>query len=443
LYIRWALRAPHFTIGLTKEKTNLSRCNMRVTIGVLGIVLAILPACGGANVERSIRPTARLPAIERAASVTRTPEFSAWISGFRLRALSEGVSAATFDRAFRTVSYELDVIRRDANQAEFVRPIWQYLDSAVSDARISNGQRMLREYASLLDQIEARYGVEKEVVVAIWGLESSYGDLRGTTPILSALATLAHEGRRGAFFESQLVAALRIVQSGDVSAEGMVGSWAGAMGHTQFIPTSYLDYAVDFRGDGQRDIWSEDPTDALASTAAYLSRFGWTTHQPWGVEVRIPRGFDASLAGSRRSVSAWEGLGLRAAQGSRLPSSGDATLMFPAGSRGPALLAFGNFRTIKHYNNSDAYVIAIGHLADRLRGGNPFHAEWPRTDRPLDLGEREEMQRLLVTLGYDTGGIDGRVGPATIAAVRLYQAAAGLSPDGYISLELLQQLRRR
>jgi len=381
-------------------------------------------------------------ALQESAQVSRSPQFEQWLSSFRPRALAQGVSAATLDRTFRTIAYDDDAIRRDRAQAEFTRPIWQYLDGAVSDTRIENGARALREHAGLLAEIERRYGVPKEVVVAVWGLESSYGSSRGTTHVPSALATLAFDGRRGSFFESQLIGALKIIESGDVTPEGMRGSWAGAMGHTQFIPTSYLAYAVDFRGDGKRDIWSDDPTDALASTAAYLARHGWTSGQPWAVVVRMPAGFDPRAAAQRRTVGEWRALGLRPLGGAALPAQGEATLMFPAGAQGPALLAFGNFRTIKRYNNSDAYVIAVGHLSDRLRGGGPFVTAWPRTDRPLNSDERVELQRLLNARGFDTGGVDGRIGPMTIEAVRGYQVASGLTPDGYVSLDLLSRLRR-
>ena len=417
----------------------------------LGLALFMLPGCLSASgaIERSPRPEARPAtlAVSTAqrpmpAPVARPAAFNRWIAGFRTRALAAGIRADVFDRAFADVTYLDDVIARDRNQAEFTRPLWQYLDSAVSESRITNGRRMLEEHRSLLGEIEARYGVEREVVVAIWGMESAYGAVRGNTPIISALATLAHDGRRGAFFESQLIGALRILQAGDTTPENMRGSWAGAMGHTQFIPTSFLAYAVDFRGDGRRDIWSDDPTDALASAAAYLARHGWTTGQPWAVEVRLPSGFDLRLAADRRGAAEWQGLGLRAADGRALPATGNATLMFPAGAAGPALLAFDNFRVIKRYNNSDAYVIAVGHLADRLRGAGPFRTEWPRSDRPLNREEREELQRLLVRRGFDTGGIDGRIGPMTLAAVRAFQSSQGMLADGYVSLDLLQRLRR-
>jgi len=414
------------------------------TLTALGFGLTFLPGCLGATApDRSLVPEIRpAAALQEGRRVTQNAGFEQWIGSFRSRALAEGISAATFDRAFRSVTYDADVIARDRSQAEFTRPLWQYLDGAVSDTRIANGRQALRDHGPLLAEIEARYGVPKEVVVAIWGLESSYGAIRGNTPILSALATLAHDGRRGAFFESQLIAALRIIQAGDVAPENMRGSWAGAMGHTQFIPTSFLEFAVDFRGDGRRDIWSDDPTDALASAAAYLSRHGWTTGQPWGVEVRLPQGFDSRAAGTSRSVGEWRAMGVEAAQGASLPAQGTATLMYPAGARGPALLTFGNFGVIKRYNNADAYAIAIGHLSDRLRGAGPFQAAWPREDRTLNAAEREELQRLLSARGFDTGGVDGRVGPMTVSAVRAYQTSAGLTPDGYVSMDLLNRLRR-
>ena len=428
---------------------------MRRVLAAFGLIAVVAPGCGVANApDRSrlpeIRPDSVVPLAatsgqhrqEGRSMTTSAAGFDGWIAAFRPRALAEGITPATFDRAFRNVRFLDDVIRRDRSQAEFTRPIWAYLDSAVSNARIENGRAALRENARTLAAIEDRFGVEREVVVAVWGLESSYGRLRGTTPIIDAMATLAHEGRRKAFFETQLIGALRILQAGDTTPERMVGSWAGAMGHTQFIPTSYLDFAVDFTGDGRRDIWSDDPADALASAANYLARHGWTRGQPWGMEVRLPSGFDTRMAGSRQPVRDWRAAGLRAVDGGAIPDHGMATLMFPAGARGPALLTFENFAVIKRYNNADAYAIAIGHLADRLRGAGGFRASWPRDDRPLSVEERKELQERLTARGFDTGGVDGRVGPLTLAAVRDFQSRAGLTPDGYVSAELLQRLRR-
>ena len=369
--------------------------------------------------------------------------FTRWIDRFRSRARSEGIRDQVFDRAFQGVRYNADVIQRDRNQSEFTKQIWEYLDSAVSDTRVRNGRAALRDNGRLLAQIEDRYGVEAEVVVAVWGLESAYGAYRGDTPIIEALATLAFDGRRGRFFEQQLIAALKIVQAGDVAPRGMTGSWAGAMGHTQFIPTSYLAYAVDFTGDGKRDIWSDNPADALASTAAYLKRFGWKKGQPWGVEVRLPRGFDFGQTGERikRSPRDWAAMGVRAVDGSVVPNHGRASILLPAGAQGAAFMIFDNFHVIERYNTADAYVIGVGHLSDRIAGRPPIKAKWPRGDRNLRFAEKKEMQRLLTKRGYSTQGVDGIIGPNTIQAIRRFQSSQGLIPDGYASYDILRRLR--
>ena len=369
--------------------------------------------------------------------------FTRWIDRFRSRARSEGIRDQVFDRAFQGVRYNADVIQRDRNQSEFTKQIWEYLDSAVSDTRVRNGRAALRDNGRLLARIEGRYGVEAEVVVAVWGLESAYGAYRGDTPIIEALATLAFDGRRGRFFEQQLIAALKIVQAGDVAPRGMTGSWAGAMGHTQFIPTSYLAYAVDFTGDGKRDIWSDNPADALASTAAYLKRFGWKKGQPWGVEVRLPRGFDFGQTGERikRSPRDWAAMGVRAVDGSVVPNHGRASILLPAGAQGAAFMIFDNFHVIERYNTADAYVIGVGHLSDRIAGRPPIKAKWPRGDRNLRFAEKKEMQRLLTKRGYSTQGVDGIIGPNTIQAIRRFQSSQGLIPDGYASYDILRRLR--
>ncbi|WP_368184807.1 lytic murein transglycosylase [Aestuariibius sp. HNIBRBA575] len=377
------------------------------------------------------------------AQYTDHVRFNRWISSFRRRALGQGISARTFDQAFRGIDYNSDVIERDRNQSEFVKPIWEYLDTAVSDSRIRNGRQALRQNRRLLDQIEARYGVDKEIVVAVWGLESAYGAVRGDTHIIEALATLAYDGRRGSFFESQLIAALKILQNGDTTPANMRGSWAGAMGHTQFIPTSYLAYAVDWTGDGRRDIWDDDPADALASTAAYLSRFGWVPNQPWGVEVQLPDGFDYTLANrsNRRMPSQWAQIGITGMDGRPVPDHGTASILLPAGSDGVAMMIFKNFSVIERYNTADAYVIGVGHLADRIGGADDFQSGWPRGDRGLRSAERIELQQLLTNAGFSTQGVDGKIGPNTINAIRRYQQANGLTPDGYASLRLLERLR--
>ncbi len=406
--------------------------------GQFGYVLAGLLMTGPVTGQTVPTPEAQVDDV-----VIPTVEFQDWISAFRNRALDAGITAETLDAALNGVTYLPDVVERDRSQNEFTKTIWDYLDTAVSDARIELGQKSLRENAALLDEIEARYGVDRNVVVAIWGLESSYGSYRGDIPTVSALATLAFDGRRARFFENQLMMALRILQNGDVSPDKMKGSWAGAMGHTQFMPTSWDAYAVDFNGDGRRDIWSDDPSDALASTAAFLAGFGWTTGQPWGVEVILPTGFDYTSARdtNRQTTEYWASIGVLGVDGGPVSYDGTATIVMPAGARGAAFMIFRNFNVLEHYNTADAYVIGVGHLADRLRGGPAIQAEWPRDDRALTFEERKELQALLNAAGFGPLAEDGLVGPRTISAVRTWQRATGIIPDGYASLVALSMLR--
>lgn len=364
-----------------------------------------------------------------------------WLVAFRDRALAAGISSATLD-ALNGAEYLPDVVRKDRHQNEFTKTIWDYLDKAVSDDRIAHGQKALTAHAEVLRRIEASYGVDAEIVAAIWGLESAYGAVRGDLPTLHALATLAYDGRRGAFFEGELIAALKILQSGDVAAQGLRGSWAGAMGHTQFMPSSWHAYAVDFTGDGKRDIWGDDPTDALASTAAYLAGKGWVKGAPWGGEVTLPPGFDYDLTTERvrKPVADWQAMGVRLTGGGDLPDHGLASVLLPGGHRGAAFLIFQNFHVIESYNTADAYVIAVGHLADQLRGRGPILAPWPREERALSFDERVALQRRLTAAGFDTGGIDAKMGPKTIAAIKSFQKARGMVPDGFPSLTVLSAL---
>ncbi|WP_373635137.1 lytic murein transglycosylase [Yoonia sp. SS1-5] len=366
--------------------------------------------------------------------------FGNWINRFRGRARAAGISDRTFNAAFANVQYLPDSIRRDRNQAEFVKPLAEYMATAASDARITNGRILVQQFSDLLSRIEATYGVPPHIVTAVWGMESNYGQRRGDVPLISTLATLAFDGRRGRFFEQQLIAALAILQRGDVAPQNMTGSWAGAMGHTQFIPTSYQAYAVDFTGDGRRDIWSDDPSDALASTAAYLSRFGWRKGQPWGVEVRLPGGFNYGQTGSR-SPAAWGQLGVRGTNGNVVPNYGDASLITPTGAGGPAFLIFRNYTVISRYNNAQAYIIGVGHLGDRIRGMGALQTPWPAGERSLRRAERVELQQRLTAAGFSTGGVDGKIGPNSSAAIRRYQQSVGLPADGYASLRLLERLR--
>jgi membrane-bound lytic murein transglycosylase B len=364
--------------------------------------------------------------------------YDAWVEGFKARAAGRGISAATLDAAFRSAGFLPEVIEKDRNQTEFKRSLEDYLAIAASDERVSLGQAKLRQYGGVLSEIEGRYGVEGHVVAAVWGLESFFGTRRGNVPVIAALSTLAYEGRRGEFFEGQLVAALKILQNGDTTVGNMTGSWAGAMGHTQFIPTSYLAYAVDFTGDGRRDIWSEDPSDALASTAAYLNRSGWTRGLPWGGEVSLPVGFNTGLLGRGKGKSAaeWQALGVTAAGGGAVPGGGSII-----SGGGPAFLLTQNFNVILRYNNAENYAIGVGHLSDRLLGRGAIRASFGPDATGMTIADRQELQRRLTAAGFDTEGSDGVIGAKTKAAISAYQASAGLSVTGEPSLELLRRLR--
>jgi membrane-bound lytic murein transglycosylase B len=391
---------------------------------------------------------AQTPIVQKDALMTSTttaPDTQGlhlWLSGFRLRASAAGISGAVMDQALTGLIYEPDVIRRDRNQSEFTKTIWDYLDTAASDARVENGRAALQKHGAVLARIEAKYGVDKEVVAAIWGLESAYGTFRGSVPTIQSLATLAYDGRRAAFFEGELLAALKILEAGDTAASNMQGSWAGAMGHTQFMPSSFLAYAVDFNGDGKRDIWGDDPTDALASSAAYLAGFGWTKAAPWGLEIKLPKGFDYDQTSERvkKPVAEWQALGVRQINGGDLPDHGAASVLLPGGARGAAFLIFSNFQVIERYNSADAYVIAVGHLADLLRGRARIASGWPRELRALTLEERLDLQTRLTRAGFDTQGVDGKMGPNTIAAVKAFQKSKGIITDGYPSLDVLNRL---
>jgi membrane-bound lytic murein transglycosylase B len=371
-----------------------------------------------------------------------------WVAGFWPTAQKAGISRSVYNAALGNFTPDPDVLAKASAQAEFVKPLWEYLDGAVSAKRLENGREMLKQYDRQLRQIEQHFGVDRSVVVAIWGMESSYGQVLTNDKIVKntirSLATLAYQGgRRAKYGREQLIAALKILQRGDVTPRGMVGSWAGAMGHTQFIPTTYQAYAVDFDGDGKRNIWTSE-IDALASTANYLAKMGWRHGQTWGYEVELPAGFDWRHADSGKSLTLdqWRKMGVHRVANRPFPASNEtARLYAPAGAGGPAFLLLHNFRVIKRYNNADAYALGVGHLSDRLRGGDTFISDWPRDVRPLAAAERAELQSLLGRHGYYSGSVDGKIGAGTKQAIRSYQASAGMVPDGYASTGLLQRLR--
>lgn len=394
-------------------------------------------------------PVVTLPTPNTDASPEIQPlqTFAQWQAGFRQQALQAGITPATFDRAFIGITPDMDVIKADRSQPEFTRPVWEYLEGALSPLRVRNGKKLLDQHAVLLSQLEQRYGVDRSVLVSVWGMESNFGQFQGSKSVIRSLATLAYEGRRPAFAQAQLIAALQILQNGDIQPEAMLGSWAGAMGQTQFIPTTYNTHAVDFDGDGRRDIWKSS-ADALASTAHYLQSSGWKRGEPWGFEVQVPGSFDYWLAdGSlRKSVAEWQQLGVTLPAGARAPAGTEqlsAALLLPAGAHGPAFLVLDNFRAILKYNNSSSYALAVSLLAERFDNSGFIRGSWPKDDLPLSRSERIELQQLLSANNYDAGTADGIIGANTRKAIRSAQQAQGWPADGYPTHKLLESLRKR
>lgn len=373
--------------------------------------------------------------------------FEQWQAAFRKDALAAGINPSLFDRAFAGVTPDMSVIRADRSQPEFARPVWEYLDGALSALRVRKGQALLSQYADTLSAIEQRYGVDRQVLVAVWGMESNFGSFQGDKSVIRSLATLAYEGRRPGFAHAQLLAALQILQQGDIAPEKMLGSWAGAMGQTQFIPTTYNTHAVDFDGDGRRDIWNS-PADALASTAHYLQSSGWQKGQPWGFEVKVPSTFNYALADGaiRKSVAEWTQLGVKLPNGASVPAGSEqlsAALLLPAGYRGPAFLILDNFRAVLKYNNSSSYALAVNLLSERFSDAGRINGEWPKDDLPLSRTERIELQTLLSANQYDAGNPDGIIGANTRKAIRAAQQSFGWPADGYPTRKLLDSLRNR
>lgn len=397
------------------------------------------PPAAGVPVAPSTNLTQQ-QAVDTSADTQR--RLASWLADVRAQALAAGVRASTLDAALNGAQYLPRVVELDRAQPEFTRPIWDYLDTAVSPQRVATGLEKQAQVQREVAAAAARYGVPAEVLVAIWGMESNYGSNYGSTPTIDALATLGVDGRREAFARRELLAALTIVDNGDIDRDHMVGSWAGAMGQTQFLPTNFLAYAVDADGDGKRDIWGS-MTDVMASTAHFLSRSGWQAGQPWGAEVRLPAGFDPALADAseRRPSAQWAAAGVQAQHGA-LPDLTDAELLLPAGARGPAFLVGPNFRVILRYNNSVSYALAVSLLSQRLAGGPAVVAPWPRELRPLSRSETRELQEALNARGFDSGTPDGVVGAATQRAIRAYQRASGIPADAYPTEDLLGRLRR-
>jgi membrane-bound lytic murein transglycosylase B len=406
---------------------------------------AAVPASAGGEREwsgqsgASGNPLMTADAIRAAAA-----DFGNCLAGLWPPAEQRGITRANFERYTAGLTPDLSIMDLLDAQPEFNKSPWDYLDLLVSDDRIARGRELLAQYAPVFAKVERSYGVDRHILAAIWGVESNYGTLGGDRPVLRSTATLACVGRRRDYFREEFLSTLEILQRGDVAPDRLVGSWAGAFGPTQFMPTSFKRYAVDFDGDGRRDVVDSIP-DVLASTANNLKMDGWESGAGWGYEIVLPPHFDYLLADRSRqmTIRQWQALGIKRADGRPLPRLSDrADLVLPAGARGPAFLMLQNFRVIMKYNPAEAYALAIGHLADRLAGGGPLIASWPRDERVLTTAERYELQQLLARHGFDVGTPDGLLGPRTRLAIRNFQVSTGQIPDGFASSEVLDRLRQ-
>lgn len=398
--------------------------------------------------EKSSQPMVKATSEEELIVDNPSQSFNEWLTEFKAYAITKGINPHVFDQSFQGITPDPDVVKADRSQPEFTRPVWEYLDTAVSKTRISNGNKKIQENKKLLDDIEQNYHIDQEVFIAIWGMESGYGGFTGNKNVIRSLATLAYEGRRSKFAKEQLIAALKILQNKDVEVKDMKGSWAGAMGQTQFIPTTYLALAVDFDGDGHRNIWTSIP-DALASTANYLQTSGWQYKETWGHEVKLPKNFDYSQTdiSTKKSVAEWINHGVTLINGQPIPNTEQnlqAAIILPAGANGPAFIVYRNFFAIMKYNNSTSYALAVSLLADNFKGkpGQIIHS-WPTSDKPLSRTERKELQTLLNQRGYSAGHADGIIGANTRQAIRGFQKMIGVAADGYPSHNLLNQLRAK
>jgi membrane-bound lytic murein transglycosylase B len=401
----------------------------------LALHLVATPAAAASHIKP--KPAAPAKATPAAHS------FRLFIDSLWPQAQTQGVSRQTFDLAFKGVTFDPKVVAHTETQAEFVKPIWEYLASAVSANRIERAANAAKQYESWLSKAQQKFGVDASVVIGIWGLETDFGAFAGSDNVIRALASLAYVHYRGDYFKDELIAALQILEEGDISAPRMKGSWAGAMGQTQFMPSSFREFAVDFDGDGKRDIWTSAP-DAIGSTANYLAKHGWAPNEPWGFEVVLPAGFNLKDADSSHYApfGSFAERGVRRADGKALPQSGEAELLIVAGLKGPIFLVTQNYKVIKSYNNSTSYALGVALLGDRALGGGPLRAEWPVHERQLNAAQMREMQTRMKKMGYDVGEVDGKIGESGRAALRSYQEKTGQIPDGYPTLSLLLKMRQ-
>lgn len=406
-------------------------------IKYLAVLSFALSACVSTPASSQPVPTLKQ---EAANSTTETEQFNTWKRDFMARALTKGYDSDLLRTTIGQAKINPKAIASNKSQPEFTRAIWVYIDGVVSDSRLNGGRAKLAKHDQLFTELETRYGIDRHILTSIWGLESAYGTIMGNDNMIDSLSTLAVLGGRKKFGEQQLFGILDILSRGEVRQGQLIGSWAGAMGMTQFIPTTFRDYAVDYDNNGNKNLWT-DAGDALASTAYYLQRFGWRATEPVTTEVILPKGFNYNLSnGSKRTISAWSGMGVRSVSGQNWSNDAlflEAKLLLPAGANGPVFLTFKNFDVIKKYNNSTSYALGINVLADRLHDKQTITRDWPRADKPLSLTDKKNLQTALSRQGYGTGGIDGMIGPNSRRAIRAWQHANGVPADGYVNKVML------
>jgi membrane-bound lytic murein transglycosylase B len=413
-----------------------ARCLKFIVAAAICLPLSLTPREGNADVRKEAdKSTANVAFSD--------PAFRDWLEALRDEARRKGISQSTLDGALRDIAPDMRVIEIDRRQPEFTQTFWTYLRKSVSDERINRGRSLLAKYRGLLDEIHSRYGVPPHSLIALWGLETNFGDYLGDFRVIEALATLAFDKRRAEFFRAELLNALQIIEEGHIAPDAMKGSWAGAMGHLQFIPSTFIRHAVDYTGNGRKDIWGSLP-DAFASAANFLSNMGWRTGEIWGREVHLPKEFDLVLAemSKNKPLKEWAALGVQQTDGTALPQTDlKGSIVLPQGHGGPAFLVHKNFRVIMRWNNSVNYAISVCHLGDRVAGLPQIANGRDAEHEPLSRVETEEIQQLLNRLGFTAGSPDGLPGPRTRDAIRSFQKKFSLPPDGYPSPALLQRLR--
>jgi len=441
--LRFAI-APLFAIGLVHSAFGEENSNWMTRFFQPPATAAVQAPTGAAREWSGQSGASGNPLMTADAIRAAAAAFGDCIAALWPAAERRGVSRAVFERMTAGLTPDLSIMDLLDAQPEFSKSPWDYLDVLVSDERIARGRELLGQYAPVFAAVERTYGVDRTILAAIWGVESNYGTMGGDRSVIRSTATLACVGRRRDYFREEFLSALELLQRGDVAPDRLVGSWAGAFGPTQFMPTTFKRYAVDFDGDGRRNIVDSVP-DVIASTANNLQTDGWVRGKSWGYEVILPPNFNYLLADHSRQMTLrqWAALGVKRAGDKPFPWPSDrAYLLLPAGARGPAFLVLANFGVIMKYNPAEAYAVAIGHLADRLKGGAPFVHAWPRDEHALTVAERYELQQLLARRGFDVGDPDGRLGPRTRIAIRNFQVATGQIPDGFASSLVLDRLRQ-